>query len=163
MTEPHRIPIVGELRDSDERKLSEYDRVRERARQLGAHRGWREIETAPKDGTQVLVWPSGGEQEVGVANWWDDSMGWFHTVELWAPIPEDGWQAIDTAPRDGTTVLLDAGEGLKRPYTDRYGWGSWVDIATLMDGPGVEPDWGWLNTSDGPPVRWRPMPKPPHV
>lgn len=62
---------------------------------------WREMETAPKDGTQVLLWFTLGHAEVGV--WRDDTWmtAWNHDVlpnpTLWMPIPP----VVGTAPQGG--------------------------------------------------------------
>ena len=55
---------------------------------------WRPIETAPKDGTQVLLsgvglkrWVSTGHYLKG--HWWDDDgPGWLAKVDYWMPLPE---------------------------------------------------------------------------
>jgi hypothetical protein len=57
--------------------------------------GWRDIATAPKDGTRFLAVMSGFEPEV---HWWDAKIGWcvaegiFRDPEHWMPLP--------TAPTD---------------------------------------------------------------
>lgn len=70
------------------------------------------------------------------------------------------WQPIETAPRDGSFVLLWAPD-----YADRPGLGQWCevvaawssDIGTMDDGPGILTD-----ECDGP-THWAPIPEPPHA
>lgn len=56
------------------------------------------------------------------------------------------WQPIETAPRDGTRVLL-AGEGLVREC--RWCYGDWQDP--------VYGEWFFETT----PTHWVPLPEPP--
>lgn len=69
----------------------------------------------------------------------------------------DGWLPIESAPRDGTYVLL-FGE-LEQPYVSNYD--------TFRDGFGdkytgwVSPDAGELGPGLMSPTHWRPLPQPP--
>ncbi len=56
-----------------------------------------------------------------------------------------GWLPIETAPRDGTTVLLWAA-GWRNPLT---GWTYGAD------------DWQDLRAAGSPPTHWQPLPPPP--
>lgn len=80
---------------------------------------WQPIETAPTDGTDViLAIPGEKEPKIG---YFDESRGYWRSnwpAEIqpthWRPMfgmpdsdsPDADWQPIDTAPTDGTAVML---------------------------------------------------------
>lgn len=85
---------------------------------------WQPIETAPKDGTTVLVrspdWDEPGveiarflefEGDPDPGQWWpawDERSEALEGVTEWAPIPgANDWQPIETAPRDGSDILIE--------------------------------------------------------
>lgn len=69
----------------------------------------------------------------------------------------DGWRDIETAPKDGTRVLLSIGRKNPLTFIGRQGrpWNDDVDEEGLC----------WLNDDDeehiGPVTHWRPLPAPP--
>jgi hypothetical protein len=78
------------------------------------------------------------------------------------------WQPIETAPRDGTQVLLYA--------PGRLTYGAWSEPSTTprikyQDGFAPEPEWDefepyWASwdggfTEKAPPTHWMPLPPPP--
>src|SRR5262245_23064826 len=65
----------------------------------GKESGWRPIETAPKDGTLILLYPTKGEGRISTGYWWKPENGdycwaagggWFEEDEVshWTPLPE---------------------------------------------------------------------------
>lgn len=67
------------------------------------------------------------------------------------------WQPIETAPKDGTQVLITDGTGL-------CAVASWEDYAAeLYDGVGWRDagDMGWGGTVYHAPTHWMPLPSPP--
>lgn len=66
-------------------------------------RGWERIETAPKDGTVVIVSPGGDGYDWGLANWGADTVrgepheGWWQEG-LWMKPQPDYWLPIRTTP-----------------------------------------------------------------
>jgi hypothetical protein len=71
------------------------------------------------------------------------------------------WQKIETAPKDGTAILLYCGDG-----RDRVSTAYWSKNSGYGNGP---PDWqlcmpgGYAETDDLPvkPTHWMPLPPPP--
>lgn len=83
----------------------------ERLRSLSANSEWQPIETAPKDGQEILAYrhPHGVFLMPG---YWGNDM---YQMTHWMPMPKppaakDGkpsvWQPIETAPKDGTAILI---------------------------------------------------------
>ena len=70
-----------------------------------------------------------------------------------AMLKRSQWQPIETAPRDGTKVLL-CHSGYAHPYYDRDRTPRvWVDFFRAGS---------WYNTApSGQPTHWRPLPAPP--
>lgn len=71
---------------------------------------------------------------------------------------EQGWQPIDTAPRDGRDVLVWSPDYYGNPV--RASWcatvGAWEsDVGMMEDGPGIMAD------ECAGPTAWRPLPAPP--
>lgn len=65
------------------------------------------------------------------------------------------WRPIETAPKDGTPVLLWVGVGMSEP---------WAQTARWVNEP--ESGWsGWVDTYEGfdlaEPTHWMPLPAPP--
>ncbi len=88
----------------------------------------------------------------------------------------DGWQPIDTAPKDGTEIIL--------ARDDRVTSGFWMNEVEVMGsefhstgaylgqyptGEIKEAGWaGWMSqdggfTGEQPPTHWHPLPKPPET
>jgi hypothetical protein len=70
---------------------------------------------------------------------------------------EDAWQPIETAPRDGTHVVVHARLG-HNGKVRRSRRGCFVNVAHF------EPSWGWLTSPSDyqiKPTHWRPLPAPP--
>ena len=67
------------------------------------------------------------------------------------------WQPIETAPRDGTNIVLFDGQ--------RVSVGGWVSAADQGAEPGEEylisAGWWSLDLSDNQPTHWMPLPDPP--
>ena len=66
----------------------------------------------------------------------------------------DGWQNIESTPRDGTPLLLFARCKTATAPVVQVGW--------------HDPDWGWVESSFTAPVgivptHWRPLPTPPET
>jgi hypothetical protein len=67
------------------------------------------------------------------------------------------WQPIDTAPKDGTEILLFDGE-----VVTVGGWISEVDQGADYEGQGlIAPGWWSLALKDNKPTHWQPLPPPP--
>lgn len=57
---------------------------------------WQPIETAPKDGTLILLYPTNGDGQISTGYWWEHANcwgaggGWFDDGEVshWMPLPE---------------------------------------------------------------------------
>ena len=60
---------------------------------------------------------------------------------------DDGWQPIETAPKDGLGVLLRSARG-------RIADGAWIAATSSVGG------WAWAYINQEP-THWRPLPKPP--
>jgi hypothetical protein len=70
---------------------------------------------------------------------------------------EDAWQPIETAPKDGTHVVVHARLG-HNGKVRRSRRGCFVNVAHF------EPSWGWLTSPSDyqiKPTLWRPLPAPP--
>ena len=57
------------------------------------------------------------------------------------------WQPIETAPKDGTWVLLSDGQTI---WYGQYGWDEEGDAVFFADGPGIRDC-----------THWMPLPEPP--
>lgn len=69
--------------------------------------GWQKIESAPKDGTEIMVWEPGAVPNIAVAQWLtaDDFCGLIYTDEMLADVVPDGprathWQPLPQPPED---------------------------------------------------------------
>lgn len=72
---------------------------------------------------------------------------------MFAQQSADGWLPIETAPRDGTRIIV------YRPkfdgdYIPQVGWDFWMTHGLL------DPTWG-KSRRDCPPSHWQPFPAPP--
>ena len=100
-----KLKIIERLLDSG--GLDDFDRAIRMIKELESRTQWRDIETAPKDGTEVFIFHKGWEQSP-VAKWGDypgnpvvnqrnedcDMEGWiFH--EWFTPGNEDGFLGWD--------------------------------------------------------------------
>jgi hypothetical protein len=73
----------------------------------------------------------------------------------------DGWMPIESAPKDGTRVLLAMREtGDKGPNTDTV-IGSFVVWSGQMKREGMRDGWSWYGAAFMEPTHWRPLPAPP--
>jgi hypothetical protein len=70
-------------------------------------------------------------------------------AEYWTPEKFDGWQPIETAPKDGTDVLV----GFANQNRPSVVVG-WFDNWTEYDS---------MNIIKGTPTHWHPLPAPPKV
>jgi hypothetical protein len=61
--------------------------------------------------------------------------------------PDSGWQPIDSAPKDGTCVLIDDNDPDCDPVVAFYQGGRWLVR--------------WDHEEYGAPARWAPLPEPP--
>lgn len=62
----------------------------------------------------------------------------------------NGWQPIETAPKDGTNVLLCC-----------YNNGKYVSIHMACYAKGVDGNYRWYGEYDGYETHWMPLPAPP--
>ena len=142
---------------------------------------WQPIATAAKDGRKILGFdPS--LLGIVIAEWdgsgWyvdkasQDGLGFENTpLTHWAPLPDppDGdytidrapsgfwgtktpWQPIETAPRDGTELLLCAADTLVLGRFYR-GVGQWADVDKAL---GSKAGWFWAFAIR--PTHWMPLP-----
>jgi len=145
--------------------------------------GWQPIETAPKNGTEVLVWRKASKRwDIGIN--WGDRRHWIfdscepscrdHQLGGWMPLPPPpaggeseptepaearvaeleagGWQPIETAPKDGTDILVLNKEGVFEAYKDR---GLWFHLVSDYHGCGC------CSGDFEKPSHWMPLPPPP--
>ena len=63
------------------------------------------------------------------------------------------WQPIETAPTDGTVVLIYA------PRSDLEKWT--VDLPPVICNAAYHPDAGWCICAVREPTHWMPLPEPP--
>ena len=78
-----------------------------------------------------------------------------------AILPVMGWQPIETAPRDGTTVLLLSQEAVKQGRLLKHG-GCAVDYWHDPKRDNCRfTGWGKFNETYWPPSHWMPLPPPP--
>lgn len=70
------------------------------------------------------------------------------------------WQPIDSAPRDGTLILVSNGEdvGVAGFVNNRFCWAKGAGWAWEGDG-----DYGGLADCDWTLTHWQPLPEPPHA
>lgn len=74
---------------------------------------------------------------------------------------EDGWQPIETAPRDGTRVRILSADGAEE---DNVYWSE--ERYCILGAPQGSRGPGWVSTEAGnlpidPPTHWQPLPRPP--
>lgn len=105
-------------------KNAEIARLHKRIAELEAD-GWRDIETAPEDGTRViLAW-----QAVEVAG---GPLVWFQSIGCWDAKFDSDWD-------------IDVGDLVYRP--------AWTD--------GTVSSWAYEDCTELHPTHWRPLPAPP--
>lgn len=148
---------------------------------------WQPMETAPKDGTQILIaldTACGWEFDVVYWDGYDKDYPWIcgqydgypaDRPDCWSPLTPPGessmtdWQPMETAPKDGTLVDLWC-DGERVPNCS-YQHSSYPF--------GGEKDWGWFREHDEfswyhvwldrwiadefnrPPTHWMPLPYAP--
>ena len=88
----------------------------------------------------------------------------YRRADLPASVGGDGWMPIETAPKDGTRVLL-CDSQIRSAHSEAYiGW--WTDDAYAENGGKGGPA-GWLSNIPGDhvsfdcPIVWQPLPTPP--
>jgi hypothetical protein len=74
------------------------------------------------------------------------------------------WQPIETAPMDGTNMLLAYRTlGVVLGHFDRDGTGDWWVAISRPDRPSIWSQW-YLDSPDGEdPTHWMPLPEPPQT
>ena len=86
-----------------------------------------------------VVWPWIDQHEVD----------WRIVADAAIAVMQSRWQPIETAPRDGTEVLITHGRTtVVAWWSDIFGWRDWGDI-------------GWGGMQDVAPTHWQPLPEPP--
>lgn len=81
----------------------------------------------------------------------------FLLAEVRRLLAEREWQPIETAPKDGTAVLLHIAHPL--PEAPNMVIGRW-GIYTLPSGR-RDTGWFWYGSVAGAPIHWQPLPAPP--
>ena len=76
---------------------------------------------------------------------------------------EDGWMPIESAPKDGTRVLLwivprEDSWGTVEPSAVIGDWVVWLDREHRA---GMRDGWSWYGSAQCEPTHWRPLPSPP--
>ena len=89
------MPRSIEMTELERRKLIDAGR-----QSIACTNGWRPIETAPKDGTKVLLWNNGGMD----IYWWhenkyDDIPNWISETG-WTPATPNHWQPLPKPPQE---------------------------------------------------------------
>lgn len=140
---------------------------------------WQPIETAPKDGTRVLLAYPGGHVRsaycivhetirhgvsTSVDCWVDGQLVMRVKPTQWAPMPDHpckgagaGWKPIETAPIDGTVVLVAHG-------ANGVGMARYDDVVSKRNGQVTSIQRGWSAYAEdwrGPPTHWMPLPSAP--
>lgn len=59
---------------------------------------WQPIETAPKDGTEILIWEGGKDGNGVEASFWCDTWGWVDTVEGYLQYKPTHWMPLPGGP-----------------------------------------------------------------
>jgi hypothetical protein len=64
----------------------------------------------------------------------------------------NGWKPIETAPKDGTSILLSDGKWVGEGYYSEHSGGTWWEAGSH-----------WTDAHDGQiyPTHWQPLPPPP--
>lgn len=123
---------------------------------------WQPMDTAPRDGSQVLAFTS-GQLPYGI-EWWDyGQTKWPQWLTHWTALPlqpsadPDGWEPMSTAPRTGWIL---ASGGATRYGEPEYAITRWRDVHEGYDAE--VPRWTWSNC-DFPDelTHWRYLPAPP--
>ena len=96
--------------------------------------------------------------------WLDDDHYLLEALAAYdAALDDGGWQLIDTAPKDGTAILLWDGRAMYVGVHASFNW-DYLDPADKNDG------YEWMATVCSPyadfrpalvPTHWRPLPPPP--
>lgn len=77
----------------------------------------------------------------------------------------DGWMPIETAPKDGTRVMLwmePMNDARFKPTDGPHAvFGTWVVWSDAMKREGVRDGWSWYGSPLHWPTHWRPLPAPP--
>lgn len=76
-----------------------------------------------------------------------------------ASVLEDDWQTMETAPKDGTRIML--GRFTGNPKADREGFMAIDRYAVPTDREGSYTGFGAFNIRYWPPTHWRPLPPAP--
>lgn len=71
-----------------------------------------------------------------------------------------GWQPIETAPKDGTTIIGWA-ETMLEPVTIRWKSETWQSVWELARVLETESDFGTSYKDPDWPTHWQPLPEPP--
>ena len=158
--------------------------LRAELERLRAEQGWRPIETAPEDGTPILIdfgrtgihrvfWSEQPYGE-GIGAWcvtdnkFDDHplRGYIdEEIAGWQPLPTSpespkatagaGWQPIETAPKEGTDILVTGCNGTSRVIPVH-----WVPAFSEADYE-IREGWYYGSIRIADPTHWQPLPTPP--
>ncbi|WP_077961686.1 hypothetical protein [Ensifer adhaerens] len=173
--EPTPDDIYRALRDwygeDDEWSHNQYvamDRVLRNAAALsaavvGEPEGWKLV---PVDPTPEMI-DAGRLARMNIAGGYDGPSSWEAMLAA-APSAPDGWQPIDTAPRDTTSIIIAVPT---KDYDGHIVGEAYFDPEHYEDG-----DWWWANTDHGDyhggpiseinfhgPSHWQPLPAPPAI
>jgi hypothetical protein len=149
---------------------------------------WQPIETAPKDGTKLLLHSNinlkGKDDDrtvvglYGELTWFHDEVNfeseylWYYryvnpiNATHWMPLHESPetnskWQSIETAPKDGTDLLLYFKENFKDFGQINVGYYGHCYLCNKIIGD-YEKLIGWISCHEKiNPTHWMPLPKPP--
>lgn len=97
--------------------------------------------------TQAAIWAAAGKHPGAVAK-----LNWIAAALAEpATIPAVKWQPIESAPKDGTRVLLRAEGGITEGHYDSHFWKSWLGCHDRQK----------VYASVHKPTHWMPLPAPP--
>jgi hypothetical protein len=114
---------------------------------------WRKVDGCCTDGPEIRHDTMADDQAAAEIDSTQRAITAWNTRPALLRDAGDGWRAIESAPRDGTKVLL-CHSGYAHPFYDRDRMPRvWVDF--FRGG-------SWYNTApSGQPTHWRPLPQPP--
>lgn len=80
-------------------------------------------------------------------------------------VGREKWQPIETAPKDGTRLMLwmqPVNDARFQPTDGPHAvFGTWVVWSAAMQREGMKDGWSWYGSAMHCPTHWRPLPAPP--